>query len=391
MHITNKTLWENEAEFIHLIASIKRNGIRINREFCKPKLAQGLKICNEIRSELGWNPGSTLQLGDFLLNKMNYPVLKYTEKGNASFDKFALEEYESLLEVDGSDIAQKVLRYRGWQKTTSSNYKPYLELADKNDVIHPNYKVHGTRTCRTSCELPNLQQIPRSSEKEWNGDLKKAFIPRDNHVLVEFDKAQLETRLASAVAEEEELLEAFHQDVDVFQVMADRLSWKRQDCKLFWYMTLYGAGPKKVAVIFKLDIPAAKDMINEFFGAYPNLRTMSRKADNLAKRDKYIVYWTGRRRHLNGHKGQEYHKAFNAYIQGGAFEIVKRSGNRLFREIPREWPIVLTVHDSYVVELPVADYTESNCQKIQGILEAVPEAEEMGVPFKVDYKLWGEK
>src|SRR5690606_12563113 len=93
---------------------------------------------------------------------------------------------------------KKVVRYRGWQKTASSNYEAYLKLADEKGIIHPNYKPHGTRTGRASCEMPNLQQIPRESEKEWNGDLKRAFIPRneDLHLLLEPPYPDLsETRL----------------------------------------------------------------------------------------------------------------------------------------------------------------------------------------------------
>jgi DNA polymerase-1 len=379
------TLWEVEADFICMLAEMQHIGIKIDREFCLPKIEQGEKILNEIRRDLGWNPGSTKQLGKFLLEDMKFPVIALTDNGQPSFSKKAMEEYDEMLKYHGSDVAEKVLRYRGWQKTITSNYKAYIKFADKHDILHPQYKIHGTVTCRISCEKPNLQQIPRRSENEWNGDLKKAFIPREGNVLVEFDFSQLEARFSAAVAGEKTLLDAFNSDnVDVFQVMADRLGWTRHDCKTLTYMTLYGAGPKKVAMVFSIPIQDAKDRINEYFAAYPGLRLASYRATDIAKRNGYIEYWTGRRRHLSK---KDAHKAFNAYVQGGAFEIVKRSGLRLRRSI--KWPIVLTVHDSYVVELPVEDYTEENCEYIKSILEDVPETPEFGVKFKVSYKQWG--
>lgn len=206
------TLWEWESSFIQCMAEIKRNGIKIDRELCEKKAIQGEEILNSIRNELKWNPGSSKQIGEVLLGpEFNFPVVKTSEKtGKPSFDKFAMEEYEWMLEATGSDLAQKILKYRGWQKTVSSNYRAYLNLADNDNILHPNYKVHGTVTGRLSCELPNLQQIPRESKNEWNGDLKKAFIPRESGlVIIEFDAKQLETRLAAAVAEEISLLEAF--------------------------------------------------------------------------------------------------------------------------------------------------------------------------------------
>lgn len=382
----SNTLWEIESDFIRLIAQMKATGIKIDKKFCKEHLIKGEEICRVIKSELGWNPGSPKQIGEFLINKMGYPVVKRSLKTNEpSFDKFALEEYELMLEADGSDVAKKILRYRGWQKTVSSNYRAYLDLCDRDAILHPNYKLHGTVTGRSSCERPNLQQIPRESEKEWNGDLVKAFIPRQqNYRLITFDYAQLEMRLAAAVAREHELLEAFAEGIDIFDAMSERLGWPRQDIKTFNYATLYGAGRKRIALIFGKDLDTADDMIADFFGAYKGLRDISKKAELLAKHQKYIEYWTGRRRHLK----DDYRKAFNAYVQGGAFEIVKRSMLRLAETLNPK--MVLTVHDSVVLELPqntpVAFLDDVKC-----ILEDVPESKEMGVHFKVDYKNWSER
>jgi DNA polymerase-1 len=389
------TLWEWEMARIRMLARIKDNGIKVDKEFCKPRIIKGQEICADIKYKLGWNPGSTKQLGEFLLDEMKYPVLGKTEKGNPSFNKHAMEEYDLLLEHDGSSVAQDVFRYRGWQKTVSSNYIPYITLCDKRDIIHPSYMAHRARTGRDSCEDPNLQQIPKESEKEWNGDLKQAFVPRGyldhlsyigDTVLVEFDFAQLETRVTAAVAKVRELLEAFWDDVDVFQVMADTLGWTRDRVKLFFYMTIYGAGARKMSLVFKISFKEAHKMIDEFYERYPTIRTKAKLAAAFAKQDKFIEYWTGRRRHF---PSGDYHKAFNAAIQGGAFEIVKRSGIRLESKIP--WPLVLTVHDSYTVEMPIAQYNDDTCNMIKSILEDVPESKEMGVPFKVSYKKWGEK
>lgn len=383
------TLWEWESDFIQLMAEIKRNGIKIDRKFCHKKAIKGEDILRTIRNDLGWNPGSSKQIGEVLLGpEFNFPVLKTNIKtGNPSFDKFAMEEYEWLLEATGSDLAKKIIRYRGWQKTVSSNYRAYLNLADTNDILHPNYKLHGTVTGRLSCELPNLQQIPRESDKEWNGDLKAAFIPRDpDNVIIEFDAKQLETRLAAAVAEEISLLEAFWRGDDVFQVMADDLGWDRQDIKIFYYATMYGAGPFKISLIFGISEWDAKRMKGDFYSAYPGLQRMARAANTYASKDGYIEYWTGRRRHLSKNDA---HKAWNSYVQGGAFEIVKRSMLRLKDYM--EYPAVLQVHDSVAIEMPRKDATESNLKELQEVLQAVPESKEMNVPFDWDYKIWGEK
>lgn len=390
------TLWETEQEFIRLIARIKQRGICIDTNFSRKKAIEGTRICNQIRSELGWNPGSPQQLGKYLISALGLPVLKKTPNGAPSFDKEALEEYELHLDATGDKTAQKVLTYRGWTKTVSSNFQAYLDLMDKDEILHPNYKVHGTRTCRLSCEKPNLQQIPRGSTKAWNGDVKKAFIPRSedlyagissssrkllsgNLKLRTFDFKQVEFRLAAAYAREVELLELFNSGADIFTEMSNRLGRPRHQIKTFVYATLYGAGKSKVGLILKVPQKEADALYDEYHGTWPGFKRIADKATHLAKNDGYIEYWSGRRRHLT--KG-EAHKAWNSVLQGGAFEIVK---NRMLAL--KEEPIVLQVHDSITVE------DDDNCDvdRIKKTLEAVPISKELGVRFEVDMVVEGEK
>lgn len=392
------TLWETESDFIRLIARIKDHGIAIDTKFSRQKAIEGTKILNQIRNELGWNPGSPQQIGNYLINELGLPVIKRTPNGAPSFDKEALEEYELHLDATGDETAQKVLTYRGWQKTVSSNFQAYLDLMDENEILHPNYKVHGTRTGRLSCEKPNLQQIPRESVKPWNGDVKKAFIPRSEELygntllersrnknisgkslLRTFDFKQVEFRLAAAYAKEKELLEIFNSGADIFTEISERLGRPRHQIKTFIYATLYGAGKGKIALILKVPKDEADELYEEYHGTWPGFKKISEKATQLAYNDGYIEYWTGRRRHL--HKA-EARKAFNSIIQGGAFEIVKRRMLAL-----KEEPIVLQVHDSITTE------DDDNCDtdRLKKTLEAVPESQQFGVKFEVDMVVEGEK
>src|SRR6185437_5333306 len=146
-----------------------------------------------------------------------------------------------------------ILEYRGWSKTTSSNYRPYLALLSPDGRLRPNYKQHGTLTGRLSCEMPNLQQIPREGSKRWNGQLKKCFITLDpDEMLLEFDYSQLELRLGAAYAKEESLIQVFREGRDIFQEMAEALEMDRQSTKTMNYAIAYGAGVTRISNV--LDI-----------------------------------------------------------------------------------------------------------------------------------------
>jgi DNA polymerase-1 len=382
-------LWEVEQKYVWVIANMIELGIKIDLEYCLREMFKGQHIMGQMRAELMFNPGSSNGLEKFLIDDLGLPIVKTTPKGKPSFDKEAMAIYDKMLERVDDDRAKKVLRYRGWQKTVSSNYKAYIDLRDGNNVLHPGYKIHGTETGRASCEQPNLQQIPKSSDKEWNGNLKRAFVPRTGFQLWEVDYSQLEFRLTCAYAEQAELLEIFNDDSrDIFDEMAAAMDWLRQNVKTLVYLILFGGGANRAKEAFRLEtIEEGRALVEEFHGRYPEIRRISRKAQNLATSRGYVQYWTGRRRHFP--KGSKFYRAFNSIIQGGEAEIVKRAMIKLEETVCDEsCRMVLQVHDSVVFE--IAEGKESlYLPRIKEAMEAVDF--DFGVRFKVDAKRWGEK
>lgn len=378
-----------ECKYIWVIANMVELGIKIDLEFCVREMIRGQNIMEQMRRELYINPGSSNGLESLLIKQLGLPVVKLTPGGKPSFDKEAMKQYEEILEFHNDDRAAKILRYRGWQKTVSSNYKAYCDLRDKNNVLHPGYKIHGTETGRASCEKPNLQQIPKVTEKEWNGSLKKAFIPRDGYELWEFDYSQLEFRLTCAYAEQHDLIAIFNDESrDIFTEMANAMGWLRQNVKTLVYLILFGGGANRAKSAFGLKtIEEAKELVEEFHRMYPGIRKVSRKAQNLAAARGFVKYWTGRRRHFP--RGSKYYRAFNSIIQGGESEIVKRAMIKLDETVCDEETcrMVLQVHDSIVFEIRVG-HADRLKPKIKEAMESVDY--DFGVDFRVDCKRWGE-
>lgn len=378
-----------ECDYIWVIADMVELGIEIDLEFCVREMIKGQNIMDQMRAQLMFNPGSSNGLEKLLIDELGLPVVKQTPGGKPSFDKDAMKQYDEMLEFHNDDRAKKVLRYRGWQKTVSSNYKAYIDLRDKCNVLHPGYKIHGTETGRASCEKPNLQQIPKVTDKEWNGRLKQAFVPRKGFALWEFDYAQLEFRLTCAYAEQYDLIEIFNDDTrDIFSEMADAMGWLRQNVKTLVYLILFGGGANRARVAFGLkSLEEGAELVNEFHSMYPGIRKVSRKAQNLAAARGYVKYWTGRRRHFP--RGSKYYRAFNSIIQGGEAEIVKRAMIKLAKTVcnEKECRMVLQVHDSIVFEIAVGkehEYWDRIIEAMEGV------DYDFGVRFRVEGKKWGE-
>lgn len=382
--------------------AMKSRGILVNLDACREYIETGTKEIQRVVSELGFDPSIRKNMERVFWEELKLPVIYNKKKSkstgqfyeSATFDSDAMERYELMLEArvnnEGSELAKKVLEYRGWTQGISLYYKKYIDLAYPDGRVRPSYLYHGTKTGRFSCIEPNLQQIPKEINpdhpKPWVDNLKRdIFYAEDGYELWEFDYAQLEFRLGAHFSKEQVLLEAFNDDDrDVFREMALLLTMPRQDCKTLTYTINYGGGAQRIMDVFGASQAKAKQHIVSFYETYPNLRRANMAAKLKAEKNLKIQYWSGRYRHFE-FKEQGF-KAFNSYIQGGAADLVKLAMNRIHNELP-EVRMLLQVHDSLIFELPVARREEYKAA-IKEIM-ANPGGLEWTVHLKTDGHLLG--
>lgn len=389
-----KQYWhEQKMPFHQVITTMEGRGVRVDQELCKQMIILGESAMQDIVDILGLNPGSPKDLKVLLIDKLGLPVLKESAKtGKPSFAKEVMTQYEELLELRDDPTAQYILEYRGWQKSVSSNYKAYLDLLSPDGRLRPNYKLHGTKTGRLSCEKPNLQNIPRVTDKAWNGSMKQAFVPEDDFGLWEADYAQLELRLGTAYAEQntdasEGLKRVFAEGRDIFTEMAGQLAMPRFQAKTTVYTVQYGGGASRLSTVFGITLERARAIIDNYYATYPGFRTVSDMAKRRAANNGKIQLWSGRYRHFL-YPEDEARKAFNSVIQGGAADIVERTMLRLFREVDcDDCRMLLQVHDSVVFEIRkgMEDYFRPKIIEIMQNVEP-----DFGVKFAVDMHQWGE-
>jgi DNA polymerase-1 len=398
-------LWQREAKFMHVLNTMMKRGVKVDTDFCRRKLAIGdVEMANAVRNMGGRKPTPT-NLKVMLLDELELPVLKWTDGGSSglkkpSFDKIALGLYEEeyLANLD-NPLAKNILTYRGWQKTCSTNYAAYLKLISPDGRLRCNYKLHGTKTSRLSCEAPNLQNVPKleddDSKKPWNYDVKHGFVAEDEFTLVEVDFSQLEFRLAAAYANQQNLIEIFNDPArDVFTEMSTALGYPRQAIKVKVYAGNYGAQPPKIASILGIPVAEAHALFSVYNAEYPNMFKLADNVNDRARYRKHITYWSGRRRHFPN--AYESRKAFNSLLQGGGAEIVKSAMIRVYNEVDGpDCKMLLQVHDSIVCEVRTSRLDEY----IERITDAMSRVtDDKGfyasqvlerVLFPVQAKVWG--
>jgi DNA polymerase-1 len=388
-------VWNHKQKFVRLMIDIEKNGIRVDTDFCDAMAEEGeirqyeIKELWKNRYGRPLNPGSPKDLKFLLRDTLKLPVVYHHKTGQPTFDKSAMEQYEQILELLNNPLADEILEYRGWNKSVSSNYQAYINHLSPDGRLRTNYNLLGTKTGRLSSYEPNLQQIPKSGNKPWNGRMKQCFIPEDGYELIECDYSQLEFRLQAAVAREQVLLDIFADPSrDVFDELSETLGWPRQLTKTFVYSIAYGAGTKRIAFVFRVSLERAREYINFFYAKYPALRAANNRAAYEVERNGKIQLWSGRYRHFR-YPDRDSYMALNSYIQGGAADIVERTMLRCAEAGLNDGTrsrMLLQVHDSIVFEVRKEDKVDASAA-IQSIMSNVQP--DFGVVFKADPKVWG--
>jgi DNA polymerase-1 len=364
-------IWKDvDRPFMMLLLELEKKGLPLDEdrslEFAEALLVQAGKV----KDQLGFDPAKPAVLQTKLFGEpptgLGLAPLSFTSK------KGVPQVNEDFLESCAHPVCALVLEYRRTMKQKSTYYGAFLTLSAGRSRIHPTFK-QLTVTGRLSCEMPNLQQLPRETE------VKKVFGPEKGMQLWEIDYRNLELRMAAVYAGQENLIEDFINEIDVHQRVADALGITRQASKIVNFLITYGGGIPALSKKVNITAQAAKKIMNDYRRLYPKLFQLMEDAEEVARSQGYVELWSGHRRHL--HHEWAYRKAFNSLVQGGGFEIVKRSMLELER---RGFDMRNQVHDSVWLMIPNIN-PQKKLQEAASIMSDWTE-EAFGLKFSVDMK-----
>lgn len=353
-------------------------------------------------ADINWN--STAQVQEVLIGQMGLPVLKRTQKGVPSIDAEVLKDYAHM----GYEIAKLLAEYKRVTKDMGTFLKPWLEKA-VNGRLHPTFNVDTVRTGRTSCQDPNLQQVPRDKV------LRTLFTARPGYVLFECDYSQVELRIAAHYADEHKMKEIYNNNGDIHHNTATIVTGKenvdkeeRRKAKAVNFGFLYGMSAKKFVDYAKTSYGVyvteaeATEIRNRYFAMYKDLNKWYANQKRLCVRDGGVYTLFGRFRALPEiysdnykDKGSAERCSINTPVQSSASDILLSSMIEIDQTLPECW-VVGTVHDSVLIEVP-ANKVEEYKTRIHHIMTHPQLLNYFGiklsVPLEVDIGVgnWGAK
>ena len=395
---SEKLLYDIEMPLAAVLADMEFRGIKVDLPGLSAFEAELAGMENDLADRIYAQAGTTFkinspkQLGEILFETLMLPVSKKTKTGYST-DAETLNKLRPY-----HPIIDDILEYRQVAKLRSTYAVGLQGTADENALIHTEFRQTGTATGRLSSAEPNLQNIPVRTE--MGRKFRKFFIPCDkDHVLIDADYSQIELRLLAAISGDKNMTEAFVDGVDIHSSTASAVfgvpveevtSELRKRAKAVNFGIVYGIGDFSLAEDIGTTRKEAKQYIESYFAAYPEIDSYLRDVVVDARQKGYTETLFGRRRfipELAGKNKMLQHfgerVAMNSPIQGTAADIIKIAMIRVFERLKEsgiDAHLLLQVHDELLIEAP-----KEHADEVLDILQYEMEnAVSVGVPLDVE-------
>lgn len=302
-------------------------------------------------------------------------VRRFQERGITL--ELMTQEYLKKRQDDCRDI---YLLYRAKdysQKLHTYGLDKLAEHMDNAGRIHATWYIAKATTGRLICKAPALQGMPSYC--------RQFFKPADGCCFVTIDYSTIEMRVLAFLAKDTKLLSELQKGCDIHRLTASAIFKKPPDeineeerkvGKTVGFMITYGGsaiGLSKKLSSMGIDctVTEAQKMINAF-----NLSHISVAYYHYDLKHGIIKPTTIMGRVFEGLSGS---KALNYPVQASAAEGFKLTLAEVMRRKPPAYKLVMAIHDSITLEVPVAEkeaaesFLKSTAETVMGnFLSPVP-------------------
>ena len=331
------------------------------------------------------NPDDDDQIREFLYDHLHLTVPFRTRKGQRSVCNAALRQLEAL-----SPVIPLVRDYRSHRQSLATCQSLIRNHCPLTGSVHGHLDPLGTSTGRFNCKEPNLHGISQS--------VRRAIHARPGYSLVEADMSQAEFRVLAHFTRDADLVEAFAaDDVDLHkQTMAIVLgkavegvtSEERKVGKAVNFGIVFGETEHGLSRQLGISPAEAREYIDGFFCGRPAIYRWVETVKQQVRRDGSVRTLFGRQRSLPTIRSRNpvdvaaaERKAVNTIIQGTAADLMKIILARLRYSLPDGCQILMTVHDSVLLEVPI-DHVPQVSRIVKRTMEApMPE---FSIPMRVE-------
>lgn len=418
--LTEKLQRQNATELFHtlemplvtVLGRMEQNGIALDIPFFG-KMAGELttrlaEIEDQITQAIGYklNINSTQQLSKALFETLKLEPPDRRQKTASGMYSTAADVLELIRSQH--PVVELILEYRELAKLKSTYVDTLpLQVNPKTGRVHTSFNQTGSVTGRLASSEPNLQNIPVRTD--LGRKVRNGFIAGEGQVFLSVDYSQIELRIVAHMAQDEAMLNAFRNGLDIHAATAAAINniplekvtrSLRSRAKAINFGLIYGMSSFGLSRSAEITLAEAEDFVRAYFNQFPGVKRYLDSVKMQASRQGYVETLLGRRRYFPNLQNQsnvnirnrEEREAINAPVQGTAADIIKLAMLKLpgaLLQAGLNARIVLQVHDELLLECPVEELSET-AQVVQQVME---QAYTLSIPLETDArsgKNWGE-
>ena len=392
-----------EEPLAKVLARMEESGVKVDlnqiRHFAgslRQELAERESRIRSLADEPALNISSPKQVGEILFDK-----LKLDPKARKSSAKgqYPTDENTLLAIADRHPIVDEILEFRAVKKLLSTYIEPFhTYISPVDGRVHTTFNQALTATGRLSSSNPNLQNIPIRTER--GKEIRKAFVPGTaDGLIVSADYSQIELRIMAHLSGDAHLTEAFRKGADVhaataakiFGIPAEEVTREQRTmAKTANFGIMYGISSFGLAQRLHLPRAAAKSLIEDYFAAFPAIRSFIDSSVAFARENGYVQTLFGRRRYLPDIQARNAavralaeRNAVNAPIQGTAADIIKLAMVRMaerMQEAGLQSRMVLQIHDELLFDAIPSEAETLKALVVEVMENVIP----LSVPLTVE-------
>ena len=403
-----KLLNETELPLSYVLKDMENQGVKLDIPYLKSigneidvKVTDYEKLIYE-QAGCEFNINSPKQVAEVLFDKMQIKPKKKGKSGVYSTSAKILDEL-----APDYKIARDILEHRQLMKLKTTYIDALPKLVKSDGKIHTHFNQIVTTTGRLSSSDPNLQNIPIRTE--FSNRIRAGFVPEnDNNVILSADYSQVELRLLAHYSQDENLIKAFCEDIDVHAVTASKIfnvpidtvtKEQRRKAKTVNFGIVYGQTRFGLSQTLGIEVWEAQELITKYFATYPKISQYMNETVECAISNGWVETLYGRKRYLGAELAsrnaniREFARraAINAPLQGTSADIIKMAMVELHQKLKNyKSKMILQIHDELVLEVP-----QNELEEIRNLtVKTMEQNQPLRVPLKVETgwgRTWMEK
>ncbi|MDC3180588.1 DNA polymerase I [Gammaproteobacteria bacterium] len=401
--LINKKQWgyftSLEMKLMPILATMQIHGMALDASMLS-SYASELKSAMTVLEEKAYalvgytfNLSSPKQLREILFNELGLQSKEKTSKGELSTSESVLRSLKSE-----HALIPLILQHRTYSKLYGTYALPLSQEAEATGRVRGTINQALTVTGRLSSQGPNLQNIPVKTQE--GRMIRSAFIAPLGWKFISADYSQVELRILAHFSQDQALLQAFEQQVDVhsataaniYQISPSEVSAaQRRQAKAVNFGLIYGMGSHGLAKQLDIKKQEAELLIQSYFTAYPGVSAYLEAVREQVQVDGYVETVLGRRLWMPQAKSSRgieksaaLRAAVNAPMQGSASDMIKLSMIKIDQSLNQfDYKMTMQVHDELLFEVKEEQADEFRISVIEQMKLASP----LNVAVEVDAQI----